>query len=108
MTLVICMLAVVILNAVLSLRLVLVYISFRFYSVSIFSVFLFFFLYYILHTNSEGLFSDLSTAFNAERCSRREPQEGRMILLNDHVAEEDLKLFRHIKEITAKVRRVYI
>ncbi|XP_067242354.1 histone acetyltransferase KAT6B isoform X3 [Chanodichthys erythropterus] len=41
-------------------------------------------------------------AFNAERCSRREPQEGRMILLNDHVAEEDLKLFRHIKEITAK------
>uniref|UniRef100_A0A8C1K443 histone acetyltransferase n=1 Tax=Cyprinus carpio TaxID=7962 RepID=A0A8C1K443_CYPCA len=32
----------------------------------------------------------------------REPQEGRMTLLNDHVAEEDLKLFRHIKEITAK------
>uniref|UniRef100_A0A9J7YCM6 histone acetyltransferase n=1 Tax=Cyprinus carpio carpio TaxID=630221 RepID=A0A9J7YCM6_CYPCA len=31
------------------------------------------------------------------------PQEGRMTLLNDHVAEEDLKLFRHIKEITAKV-----
>ncbi|XP_077093156.1 histone acetyltransferase KAT6B isoform X2 [Siphateles boraxobius] len=41
-------------------------------------------------------------AFNAERCSRREPQEGRMILLNDHVAEEDLKVFRHIKETTAK------
>uniref|UniRef100_A0A8C2K7J1 histone acetyltransferase n=1 Tax=Cyprinus carpio TaxID=7962 RepID=A0A8C2K7J1_CYPCA len=40
--------------------------------------------------------------FNAKRCSRREPQEGRMTLLNDHVAEEDLKLFRHIKEITAK------
>uniref|UniRef100_A0A672MI98 histone acetyltransferase n=1 Tax=Sinocyclocheilus grahami TaxID=75366 RepID=A0A672MI98_SINGR len=36
------------------------------------------------------------------RCSRREPQEGRMTLLNDHVAEEDLKLFRHVKEITAK------
>ncbi|XP_051772368.1 histone acetyltransferase KAT6B isoform X2 [Ctenopharyngodon idella] len=45
---------------------------------------------------------DPNHAFNAERCSRREPQEGRMILLNDHVAEEDLKLFRHIKEITAK------
>uniref|UniRef100_A0A673MM08 histone acetyltransferase n=1 Tax=Sinocyclocheilus rhinocerous TaxID=307959 RepID=A0A673MM08_9TELE len=30
------------------------------------------------------------------------PQEGRMTLLNDHVAEEDLKLFRHVKEITAK------
>ncbi|XP_059422259.1 histone acetyltransferase KAT6B isoform X4 [Carassius carassius] len=41
-------------------------------------------------------------AFNAERCSRREPQEGRMTLLNDHVAEQDLKLFRRIKEITAK------
>ncbi|XP_016090455.1 histone acetyltransferase KAT6B-like isoform X2 [Sinocyclocheilus grahami] len=41
-------------------------------------------------------------AFNAKRCSRREPQEGRMTLLNDHVAEEDLKLFRHVKEITAK------
>ncbi|XP_052469029.1 histone acetyltransferase KAT6B isoform X2 [Carassius gibelio] len=41
-------------------------------------------------------------AFNAKRCPRREPQEGRMTLLNDHVAEEDLKLFRHIKEITAK------
>lgn len=27
-----------------------------------------------------------------------------MILLNDHVAEEDLKVFRHIKEITAKVK----
>jgi len=31
-----------------------------------------------------------------------------MILLNDHVAEEDLKVFRHIKEITAKVRSVSI
>ncbi|XP_016149695.1 histone acetyltransferase KAT6B isoform X3 [Sinocyclocheilus grahami] len=41
-------------------------------------------------------------AFNAERCSRREPQEGRITSLNDHVAEEDLKLFRRIKEITAK------
>ncbi|XP_016319967.1 histone acetyltransferase KAT6B-like isoform X2 [Sinocyclocheilus anshuiensis] len=41
-------------------------------------------------------------AFNAKRCSRREPQEGRMTLLHDHVAEEDLKLFRHVKEITAK------
>lgn len=29
-----------------------------------------------------------------------------MTLLNDHVAEEDLKLFRHVKEITAKVWRV--
>uniref|UniRef100_A0A673MDQ2 histone acetyltransferase n=1 Tax=Sinocyclocheilus rhinocerous TaxID=307959 RepID=A0A673MDQ2_9TELE len=28
--------------------------------------------------------------------------EGRMASLNDHVAEEDLKLFRRIKEITAK------
>uniref|UniRef100_A0A8C2K2Y7 histone acetyltransferase n=1 Tax=Cyprinus carpio TaxID=7962 RepID=A0A8C2K2Y7_CYPCA len=45
---------------------------------------------------------DSNYAFNAKRCSRREPQEGRMTLLNDHVAEEDLKLFRHIKEITAK------
>ncbi|KAK7148599.1 hypothetical protein R3I93_012819 [Phoxinus phoxinus] len=44
---------------------------------------------------------DPNHAFNAERCSRREPQEGRMIF-NDHVAEEDLKVFRHIKEITAK------
>ncbi|XP_051506777.1 histone acetyltransferase KAT6B-like isoform X3 [Myxocyprinus asiaticus] len=41
-------------------------------------------------------------AFTADRCLRREQQEGRMILLNDHVAEEDLKLFRHIKELTAK------
>ncbi|XP_059373510.1 histone acetyltransferase KAT6B-like isoform X2 [Carassius carassius] len=45
---------------------------------------------------------DPNYAFNAKRCSRREPHEGRMTLLNDHVAEEDLKLFRHIKEITAK------
>ncbi|XP_016090452.1 histone acetyltransferase KAT6B-like isoform X1 [Sinocyclocheilus grahami] len=45
---------------------------------------------------------DPNHAFNAKRCSRREPQEGRMTLLNDHVAEEDLKLFRHVKEITAK------
>jgi len=43
MTVVICMLAVVILNAVINLRLVLVYISFGFYSVSIFSVQFFFF-----------------------------------------------------------------
>ncbi|XP_052007634.1 histone acetyltransferase KAT6B isoform X2 [Xyrauchen texanus] len=41
-------------------------------------------------------------AFTAERCSRREPHEGRMTLLIDHVADEDLKLFRHIKELTAK------
>lgn len=31
-----------------------------------------------------------------------------MTLLNDHVAEEDLKLFRHVKELTAKVRRVSV
>ncbi|XP_016313107.1 histone acetyltransferase KAT6B [Sinocyclocheilus anshuiensis] len=46
--------------------------------------------------------SSSQSTFNAERCSRREPQEGRMTSLNDHVAEEDLKLFRRIKEITAK------
>ncbi|KTG39762.1 hypothetical protein cypCar_00001210 [Cyprinus carpio] len=45
---------------------------------------------------------DPNHAFNAERCSRREPQEGKMTLLHDHVDEEDLKLFRRIKEITAK------
>ncbi|XP_051506773.1 histone acetyltransferase KAT6B-like isoform X1 [Myxocyprinus asiaticus] len=45
---------------------------------------------------------DPNHAFTADRCLRREQQEGRMILLNDHVAEEDLKLFRHIKELTAK------
>jgi len=70
MTVVICMLAVVILNAVINLRLVLVYISFGFYSVSIFSV-QFFFWYYILHTNSKGLFSDLS-----QPLMQRDAQEG--------------------------------
>ncbi|TRY55407.1 hypothetical protein DNTS_034422 [Danionella cerebrum] len=45
---------------------------------------------------------DPNHVFNIKKYSRREPQEGRMTLLNDHVAEEDLKLFRHIKELTAK------
>nr|XP_055025351.1 histone acetyltransferase KAT6B isoform X3 [Misgurnus anguillicaudatus] len=40
-------------------------------------------------------------AFNAG-CSRRGTREGRSTLFSDHVAEEDLKLFRRIKELTAK------
>lgn len=40
-------------------------------------------------------------AFNAG-CSRRGTREGRLTLFSDHVAEEDLKLFRRIKELTAK------
>ncbi|KAA0717948.1 Histone acetyltransferase KAT6B [Triplophysa tibetana] len=43
---------------------------------------------------------DPNHAFNTEWCSRRE--ETRLTLLNDHVAEEDLKLFRRIKELAAK------